>query len=213
MIPSVPEAKWDSDDRRPPTFRPIEPRVEIARGADWSIMVSRSQDAGFCITNTDSGGDSGVAHGRLPGPGSRSKHVVAIVGRPVASRKEAVGFVTGLVTANVARVEVELRDDTVISAQTEAAPDALDADLRTFVITTPFDEQPLGPDFAPWVREYVLRASDGRGSASTDQSAPAAPHLTQLQASGERSRSQEFSGRGSNEEDRGSSDGRDEGGR
>jgi hypothetical protein len=33
--------------------------------------------------------------------------------------------------------------------------------LRTFVITAPFDEQPLGPDFAPWVREYVLLASGG----------------------------------------------------
>jgi len=87
--------------------------------------------------------------------------VVTIVGRPVASRKEAVGFVTGLVSPNVARVDVELRDGTIISAQTEPAPNTLDADLRTFVITTAFDKQPLGPSFAPWVREYVLRASDG----------------------------------------------------
>jgi hypothetical protein len=161
MIPSVPEPNWDSDDRRPPRLRPIEPRVEIGRGADWSVMVSRSQDGGFCISNTRIGGGSSVASGRLPGPGSRSKHVVAIVAHPVSSEKEPGGLVTGPVTANVARVDVEFRDGTIISAQTEAAPNTLDADLRTFVITAPFDEQPLGPDFAPWVHEYVLRAPDG----------------------------------------------------
>jgi hypothetical protein len=158
MIPSVPEAEWDSDDRVPPMFRPIGPGVEIARGADWSVMVSRAQD-GFCISHAHSDGGTSVAHGRLPGAGSRSKHVVVIVGTP-ARQKEGVGFIAGLVMPNVARVEVQLRDGTVISAQTEAAPDALEADLCTFVITTPFDEQPLGPGFSPRVHEYVLFASD-----------------------------------------------------
>ncbi len=145
MIPSVPEAEWDSDDRVPPMFRPIGPGVEIARGPDWSVTVGRTQD-GFCISDAHSDGGSGFAHGRLPGSGSRSKHVVVIVGAP-ARQKEGVGFIAGLVMPNVARVQVQLRDGTSISASTEAAPDALEADLRTFVIRTPFDEQPLGPDF------------------------------------------------------------------
>jgi hypothetical protein len=159
MIRSVPEAEWDSDDRVPPMFRPIRPEGEIARGADWSVTVGRTQD-GFCISAAHGDGGVGYASGRLPSPGGRSKHVVVLLGCPVASR-EGVGFVAGLVMPNVARVEVELRDGTIISDQTETAPNTLDAELRTFVITTPFDEQPLGPDFAPWVREYVLLASDG----------------------------------------------------
>lgn len=61
---------------------------------------------------------------------------------------------------NVARVEVEVRDGTRISALTEAARDVLEADLRTFVIRTTFDGQPFGPGFPPMVLEYVLFASD-----------------------------------------------------
>jgi hypothetical protein len=141
-------------------FRPIGPEVEIARSADWSIMVSRSQDGGFCISHARTGGGSGISAGRLPGPGDRSKHVVMIVGAP-AMRKGHVGFVAGLVTPDVARVQVQFRDGTSISAQTEAAPDALNADLRMFVIETPCDEEPFGPDFPPWTREKVLFASDG----------------------------------------------------
>jgi hypothetical protein len=158
MIPSVPEAEWDSDFR-PAMFRPIGPQIEITDDADLSIEVSRAQDGGFCILHARSGGGSGGCAGRLPGPDDRSKHVVAIIGAP-AMRKGGVGFVTGLVTPNVARVEVELRDGTRISAPTEVAPDALEADLRTFVIRTPADEQPFGPGYPPWTREYVLFASD-----------------------------------------------------
>jgi hypothetical protein len=65
MIPRVPEAKWDSDPRRPPMFRPIGPEVEIARSADWSIMVSRSHDGGFCISDARAGGGSGISAERL----------------------------------------------------------------------------------------------------------------------------------------------------
>jgi hypothetical protein len=141
-------------------FRPVGPEVEIVRSADWSITASRSQDGGFCVLHAGTGGGSGVSAGRLPGPGDRSKHVVMIVGAP-AMRKGHVGFVAGLVTPDVARVQVRFRDGTSISAETEAAPDALDADLRTFVMETPADEQPFGPGFPPWMREHVLFASDG----------------------------------------------------
>jgi hypothetical protein len=58
------------------------------------------------------------------------------------------------------RVEAQFRDGSCISARTEAAPDALEADLRTFVIRSPLDEQPFGPGFPSWTREYVLFASD-----------------------------------------------------
>src|SRR5215208_194358 len=113
MILSVREAK--SDDRMPAKFRPIGPAVEIARDVDWSIGVSRAHDGGFCISYGRPGGGSGVAAGQLPGAAGRSKHVVVIVGTP-ASRKGGLGFVTGLVTRNVARVEVQLRDGARISA-------------------------------------------------------------------------------------------------
>jgi hypothetical protein len=159
MIPSVPEANSDSDCRVPVMFRPIGPQIEITDDADLSIKVSRAQDGGFCILHACSGGGSGVTAGRLPGPEDRSKHVVATIGTP-RTRKEGVGFITGLVMPNVARVEVQFRDGSCISARTEAAPDALEADLRTFVIRSPLDEQPFGPGFPSWTREYVLFASD-----------------------------------------------------
>src|SRR4051794_12982655 len=110
MIRSVPEAKWDSDDRVPPMFRPIGPKVEIAHGADWSVMVSQARD-GFCISHAHSDGGSGLAHGRLPSPGSRSKQLV-IVGTP-ARQKEGVGFIAGLVMEDVTLVEVQLRDGAI----------------------------------------------------------------------------------------------------
>jgi hypothetical protein len=160
MIPSVPKARWNSDQRRPPMFRPMGPEVEIARSADWSITVSRSQDGGFCISHSGADGGSGIAAGGLPSPGDDSKRLVMDIGSP-AMRKGHVGFVAGLVTPDVARVQVRFRDGTSISAETEAAPDVLDADLRTFVMETPADEQPFGPGFPPWMREHVLFASDG----------------------------------------------------
>ena len=136
MIPSVPEPEWYSDYQRARAmFLPIGPEVEIARDADWSVSVSRAQD-GFCISHARSEGGGGYAIGGLPSPDDRSQHVVADLANP-ASRKEGVGFIVGIVTPNVARVEVGLRDGTRISAPTEAAPDALEADLRTFVIRTP----------------------------------------------------------------------------
>jgi hypothetical protein len=139
---------------------PVGPEVEIARSADWSIMVSRSQDGGFCVLHAGTGGGSGVSAARPPGPGDRSKYILTMLGAP-AMRKGHVGFVVGLVMPDVARVQVWFRDGTSISAETEAAPDALDADLRTFVIETPADEKPFGPGFPPWMQEHVLFASDG----------------------------------------------------
>jgi hypothetical protein len=151
-------AGCDPDERVPAAFRPIGPEIEVASNGDWSISVSRSHD-GFCISHAGSTGSRGITAGRLPQPGGRSQHIVAILGKP-AARSGSVGFVTGLVMPSVARVQVELRDGTHISALTEAAPDALEADLRTFAIMTPFDGQPFGPNFPPLVREYVFLASD-----------------------------------------------------
>jgi hypothetical protein len=147
------------DDRVMPKFRPLGPRAEIARGADWSVMVSRAQ-GGFLIEHAHSDGGSGRTIGRLPDGGDSSQYVVAIVGTP-ARRENGVGLVAGLVTANVARVEGQLSDGTSVAAQTEPAPDALGADLRMFVITTPFGHRPFGLGHPLLVHECVLFASDG----------------------------------------------------
>jgi hypothetical protein len=61
--------------------------------------------------------------------------VVAIVGTP-ARKRNGYGLIVGLVTPRVAQVKVELGDAIVVSADTSAAPAALDADPRTFVIKT-----------------------------------------------------------------------------
>jgi hypothetical protein len=152
----VPE--WESYNRSRAKFRPIGPELEIARDADWSVTVSRAQD-GFRIAHARSDGGSGVSLGQLPGPSSRSKHIVNVFAHP-ASRKGGTSLIAGLFTADVARVEVKLRDGTTLSVRTEAAPDALEADLRTLVIKAPVDEEPVGPGFPPFVLEYVLFASD-----------------------------------------------------
>jgi hypothetical protein len=78
-------------------------------------------------------------------PSNRSTHVVAIFGTP-ATHRRGCGLIGGLVTAAVARAEVQLRNGTIVSAETDPAPKALEADLRTFVMMTPFDDQPFGPD-------------------------------------------------------------------
>jgi hypothetical protein len=82
--------------------------------------------------------------------------VVAIV----ATQQGHVSLVAGLVMPDVARVQVDFRDSTTISARTEAVPDALKTELRTFVVEARFDDRPLGPGSPPLVRRYVLFASD-----------------------------------------------------
>lgn len=95
MIPDVPKPEWYSDYQRARArFLPIGPEGEIARDADWSISVSRTQD-GFCISHARSGGGGGYAIGGLPSPDDRSQHWVADLATP-ASRKGDVGFVAAL---------------------------------------------------------------------------------------------------------------------
>ena len=158
MISCVAEAGCDSDDRA--KFRPIGPEVEVVRDDDWTVTVSRSQTNGFCISQAHSDGRHGVSSGHFPQPGDRSQHVVSIIA--TTAGENGVRLATGLVTSNVARVQVEFPDGTSVSVQTEAAP-ALDADLRTFAVRAPADGQPLklGPGFPPLVSAYVLFASDG----------------------------------------------------
>jgi len=64
------------------------------------------------------------------------------------------------VLAAVSRVEVQLHDGTILSTDTLPVPATLNADLRTFVILTPFDGQQSGPSYPPAAVELV--ASDGR---------------------------------------------------
>ena len=148
------------DARAPAAYRPAGARVEIARGEDWSFMAWRTTN-GFCVAHARPGGGSGRTVGRIPGANAGVPNVVAIFGTPATSRNQR-GLIGGLVVAAVSRVEVELRDGTIMSAETVPAPAALSSDLRTFLILTPFDEQPFGPSYPPHVRMYTLVASDGR---------------------------------------------------
>jgi hypothetical protein len=168
MISAVSEVEQDrdvvarqerGDERVPAKFRPTSPRTEIARGAGWSVIVSRAQD-GLLIEHVHSDGRSGRSTGRLPDPSSRS-HVVVVIFGTAAGAGERCGLIGGLVTAAVVRVQVQLRDGTIVSADTDPAPKALDADLRTFVMETPLDEQPFGPDYPPAVHEYLLLSANG----------------------------------------------------
>ena len=171
IFPVVPDNSHDVDllaqqerldARRLRAFRAAGPRVEIARGKDWSVMAWRTSD-GFCIAHAHAHGGSGCSVGHIPctNPGDVPSYVVASFGTPATDR-DGCGLIGGLVVPTVARVEVELRDGTVMSASTLPAPDALGADLRTFLILTPFDDQPFGPSHPPAVRVYTLIGSDGR---------------------------------------------------
>ncbi len=122
-------------------------------------MAWRTAD-GFCVANADTGGGSGRSLGRKPHPRG-TRFAVATVGT-AGRRSGGWGFFGGLVTAAVARVQIELRNGTTRSAATEPAPAALDADLRTFLILTPSDGVPVGPSYAPVVPVCTLLAADGR---------------------------------------------------
>jgi hypothetical protein len=143
-------------------FRPAEPRAEVAHGEDWSFMVYRTAD-GFGVTFARHGG--GSAHAIGSGPlreGGASKYIVVMLGAPYPA-SDGRGVICGLVTAAVSRVEVELRDGAVASAETLPSPDALATDLRTLLIRPRFDGKPLGigPGQPPVVRTFSCLASDG----------------------------------------------------
>jgi hypothetical protein len=87
-------------------------------------MVYRTAD-GFGVTYARRGGGSSNAIGRRPlGEGGASKYIVVVLGAPDPASDDR-GVICGLVTAAVSRVEVELRDGAVVSADTLLSPDAL----------------------------------------------------------------------------------------
>jgi hypothetical protein len=149
------------DSRAPPAMRPTGPRVEVARGDDWSFMVWKSA-GGFCVSYARLGGGSSRSCGRVPGAqGKASACLVVTLGTPAPAR-DGRGAICGLVTAAVSRIEIELTNGDVVSTQTLPATEVLGTDLRPFLIRTVFPEGPYGPGHPPMIRAYTSVGSDGR---------------------------------------------------
>src|SRR6266511_798445 len=137
-------------------YRSVGGTAEIARGEDWSLTAWKTAD-GLCLAHARPDGGLARVRGRVPS--DPSSCVVVVHGIPATS-KGRCGLLAGLVLAAVSRVEVQLHDGTILSTDTLPVPATLNADLRTFVILTPFDGQPSGPSYPPAAVELV--ASDGR---------------------------------------------------
>jgi hypothetical protein len=66
-----------------------------------------------------------------------------------------------MVAPAVSRIEIELANGEVVSAQSRPAPEALATEVRTFLIRAAF-EKPYGPGHPPLIRAYTFVAADGR---------------------------------------------------
>jgi hypothetical protein len=155
------QERLDSLRRVPAEMKASGARVEVARGEDWSFMAWRSPE-GFCLAYASrQPRNSCRSCGRIPGNEAHSRCLVATLATPTGA-SDGLGAIVGIVMPQVARIDVELADGRVESADTLPAPAPLDTDLRTFLIRTPLDALPVGPGFPPLIRAYRACASDGQ---------------------------------------------------
>jgi hypothetical protein len=156
-------------DRQPwaePAENPIGARVEVARGPDWSFMTWRSAD-GICLAYA-AGPATNWARGcgTEPNPEAfNTDYLISIMVTPTnpldGEPADGKGAIVGAVTAEVARIEIELTDGRVLGALTQEAPSALDTDARLLIIRAPLAlEVENGRPRSP-VRAYVLYGADG----------------------------------------------------
>jgi hypothetical protein len=140
-------------------FRATEAPVEIASGDGWSVTVYRTAD-GFGVSYARASGGSSFATGTFPfSEGRASRYIVVALGAPDPA-SDGRGMFCGLVAASVARVEVEVRDGSVVSAETLPLPNVLATDLRAFLLRPRPDGRPLSLSDPP-TRAFSCLAADG----------------------------------------------------
>ena len=149
----------------PPEHARVGSRVEIARGPDWSFMASRSA-GGFCLayaagTTTQWARSCGREPDRAGDDRYGSDYLIATLITTMGAR-DGLTAMGGIVTREVARVELLLADGQLVSAATEKAPPALDTDARLFFARVPFEFSPqLGEARSFPIRAYVSFRADG----------------------------------------------------
>jgi hypothetical protein len=141
----------------PPQFRPLAPRVEVARGPDWSFVVWESA-GGLCVAQA-----AGAAANWAIGCGSgaardefSSKYLITTLITAMKAEDGRAGII-GFVEPEVSRIEIELGDGRVVTARTREAPPALDTDARLFLIRTPIESAEVAA-----YASYASYAADGK---------------------------------------------------
>lgn len=127
------QAQVDREAWTPPEWKPQEPRVELERGLDWSFMAWHSA-GGICVAYA-AGDASNWA--RACGPVSADSTASLLTWLYVPSQTSGAsdghGAMAGAVTPDVDRIEVELADGRVLSAQTRPAA-GVAAEARFFLV-------------------------------------------------------------------------------
>ncbi|HEX6701628.1 MAG TPA: hypothetical protein VF101_12950 [Gaiellaceae bacterium] len=132
------QSRIDTTMWEPPPLRRTGPRVEVARGSDWSFMAWNSE-RGVCVGYAAGAGARwSRTCGRAPGTPADGPHAASSV--LVFGLVSGVGgsdALLGAVDPEVSRVAFELADGSVVSATTMHAPD-LDTTARFFLIRRSF---------------------------------------------------------------------------
>jgi hypothetical protein len=130
----------DNQAWTPPDMKAVGARVEVARGADWSFMAWKSTK-GICVAYAAGAADGwarscGFLPGSTAGPDASKYLGVLLTSASDDGVSDGLGAIVGAVGPPVARVDLELSDGRVISARTQAAPPALKAAVRLFLVRT-----------------------------------------------------------------------------
>lgn len=156
-------------DRQPwaaPEMGAVGGRAEVTRGPDWSFMVWKAED-GLCVayaagTATNWARSCGRPPDRADADPFTSSYLIALLATPSQAdgAADGRGAFVGAVTSEVARVELELADDEVLSAPTVRAPAALDTAARLFILRTP-NSSPGSPGSGLGIRTLTSYAANG----------------------------------------------------
>jgi hypothetical protein len=151
------QSRIDTTMWEPPPLRRVGPRVEVARGSDWSFMAWKSE-RGVCVGYA-AGADARWSRtcGRAPGTPADGPHAArSVLVFGLASGVGGSDALLGAVDPDVSRVAFELADGSVVSATTMRAPD-LETAARFFLIRRSF----VIPAAGPPVRAVETYDADG----------------------------------------------------
>jgi hypothetical protein len=141
------QARVDDRPWSPPALARVGERVEVARGADWSFMAWKAENA-TCLAYA--AGDvttwlrvcGRAADDLAIGPhGSRYLLTYGAVTQ-TQGVSDGRGAVFGAVTADVTQVEVELADGRVLRADTKRAGE-LNTSARFFIVRETLEQLPF----------------------------------------------------------------------
>lgn len=116
----------------PPGLARVGPRIEVARGPDWSFMAWQRADGGLCVGYAAGDATDWSRTCGLSRPGKAGGIVTWALTGPHGAA-DGHGALMGATKATVVRVEVTFSTGRVVSTRT-LAPGAFGADARLFII-------------------------------------------------------------------------------